>query len=360
VKPAYTGPNLIIVRFGGGVRRVESIDPDHTYAPYFRNELTKRGALFTNMEISQSEGVTTSHGGGTLYILTGRYDEYKDVGNKFLGQRFEARVPTVFEYLRKHYDVPEHETLIINGEDRTDEEFYTFSNHHLFGVNYRSNVLSLYRYKTYLLRQQLQVGALTDAEREAKSAELKQMEAIDYRMAGNDRQSPRIQEFWAHWRGLYGDSGFKNSRGDRLLTDLVLDAMRLLRPKLMMINFNDPDYVHWGNPSHYTEGIRIIDEGIRRLVDAVDADEAYRDRTVFAIVPDCGRDTNPYMAVEFQHHFGSKSSREIFAFLMGPGIAKGVVVDRKVDQIAVARTVGRLMGFEAQFFESDVLEEAFA
>ena len=44
-------------------------------------------------------------------------------------------MPTIFEYLRRHYDVPEHQALIVNGEDRINEEFYTFSNHHLFGVN---------------------------------------------------------------------------------------------------------------------------------------------------------------------------------------------------------------------------------
>src|SRR5678816_2886542 len=121
-KPAYTGPNVIIVRFGGGVRRRETIDPEHTYSPFLCHELTKRGVLFKKMEIDCLEGVETSHGQGTLYILTGRYDKYKDVGGKFLGQRFESKVPTVFEYLRKSYDVPEHQALIINGEDRTDEE----------------------------------------------------------------------------------------------------------------------------------------------------------------------------------------------------------------------------------------------
>jgi hypothetical protein len=41
-KPDYTGPNVIVLRFGGGVRRRETIDPDHTYSPYLCKELTKR------------------------------------------------------------------------------------------------------------------------------------------------------------------------------------------------------------------------------------------------------------------------------------------------------------------------------
>lgn len=359
LKP-YRGPNVIIVRFGGGVRRRETIDPEQTFAPFFRHELCRRGTLFKNMEISSLEGVQTSHGQGTLYLLTGKYDQYKDVGGKFLGERFEAKVPTVFEYLRKQFDVPDHQTLIVNGEDRTNEEFYTFSNHHLFGVRYRSNTLSLYRYKTYLLRRQIAAGRWTGQELEKKRRELAKLEAVDYRHAEPDGQPPVIQEFWERWRAFYGESGLVNPRGDRLLTELALRALNELRPRLIMINYNDPDYVHWGNLTHYTRGISIIDEGLRQLVAAVEADAFYRDNTVFVIVPDCGRDTNPLAAVPCQHHFGSKSSHEIFALLFGPGVARNQVVDKTVDQISVAATIGRLMGFEAAFAEGPVLAEAFA
>src|SRR3954471_3666211 len=150
-RPAYQGPNVIIIRFGGGARRQETIDPLTTYAPFLCHEFAKRGTLFPRMEIDSftpTTGVDTSHGQGTLYIITGKYEKYKDITHKFLAERFEPTVPTLFEYLRKSYAVPDYQTLIINGEDRTNEEFYTFSNHHLYGVNFRSNTLSLYRYKT--------------------------------------------------------------------------------------------------------------------------------------------------------------------------------------------------------------------
>ena len=354
----YSGPNVILVRFGGGVRRRETIEPDTTYAPFLCHEFAKRGTLYTNMEISQFEGIETSHGQGTLYVLTGKYESYKDIAGRFLGQRFEAPVPTIFEYFRKAYDVPEHQTLIVNGEDRTDEEFYSFSNHHLFGVEYRSNVLSLYRFKTYLLRRQIERGAFADAELKKQRRELAKLEELDYRVhQDRRRQSAEIETFWERWRQFYGESGFVNPRGDRLLTELALRAMKELRPKLMMINYNDPDYVHWGNASHYTRGIAVIDQGLRRLVEAVDADEEYRHNTVFVIVPDCGRDTSPMASVPFQHHFHAHS---IFAAIVGPGMARGHVVDRPSDQVSVASTIGQIMGFDAAFAEGPVLEEALA
>ena len=356
----YRGPNVVIIRFGGGVRRRETIDPQNTYAPYFLHKFAKRGTLYTNMEISEFKGVDTSHGQGTLYILTGKYNSFKNVSTHFLGERFESHVPTVFEYFRKEYDVPEYQTLIVNGEDRTDEEFYSFSNHHLFGVNYRSNVLSLYRFKVYLLQQQIESGNFAGKQLEKKLKELRELEKIDHRVTGPEAQAPEIQAFWARWREFYGDSGFVNPRGDQLLAELAVRAIRELRPKLLMVNFNDPDYVHWGNPVHYTRGISVIDQAIERIVATVEGDDEYRGNTIFVIAPDCGRDNNMLMDVPYQHHFNTKSSHEIFALLMGPGIAAGQVVDHSVDQIQIASTVGKMMQFQTTHTESAILEEAFA
>src|SRR5947209_986334 len=69
-------PRVILVRFGGGVRRLETItDPEHTYCPFVYHELFKRhGILFKDVEIESP--YTTSHGEGTLYILTGKYAEF--------------------------------------------------------------------------------------------------------------------------------------------------------------------------------------------------------------------------------------------------------------------------------------------
>src|SRR5215470_17244343 len=63
----YRGPNVIIVRFGGGARRRETIDPQYTYAPFLCREFARRGTLFPQMQIDSFTplvGVDTSHGQG--------------------------------------------------------------------------------------------------------------------------------------------------------------------------------------------------------------------------------------------------------------------------------------------------------
>lgn len=391
----YDGPNVVIVRFGGGVRRQETIASDETYSPFLKKVLAPQGVLFPRMEIAKwvdlgadrgRAELNTSHGEGTLNILTGRYGVYEDVDDRFLGARFEPEVPTLFEGLRKRFAVPPHQAMIVNGEDRLDEEFYTFSNHLGFGIDYRATVLSLYRYKVSVLRDDLASGRYQEESPEA----VEKLEAL-YKLESQDRRNPfrtvvetkggkgdpklafladrvesdpastpELRRFWNAWSDYYGRTGLINPRGDRLLTTLSLWAMRLLQPRLMMVNFNDPDYVHWGNASHYTRGVSIVDDGLRQLWEFAESDPFYRGRTVFIIVPDCGRDSNPFMAVPFQHHFNSKSAHEIFLLAVGPGIERGRVVDREVGQNSVARTVAQLMGFPMPHAEGDTLAEVFA
>lgn len=371
--PDYKGPNVVLIRFGGGVRRLETVmEPEHTtYCPFVYHELGKKhGLVFPKVEIHNAPGIETSHGQGTLFLLTGQYDTYKDIGNKFLGARFEAKVPTLFEYLRRSYNVPEHQALIVNGEDRLDEEFYEFSSasHLGFGVHYKSVTLSLYRFKTWLLWHELREGKLTGKARQEKLKQFLEMEHKDYRVAKRSDGSiekdtywagKELDGFWERWKNYYGKTGLVNPRGDALLTELAIRSIRELRPKLMMINYNDPDYVHWGPPSFYTRAISTIDHGIRQLWDVCQMDEEYRDNTVFVIVPDCGRDNSRGSAVPFQHHFGGRSAREIFAVVAGPKkyVPRSVAaVDKVQTQIRVTSTVGKLMGFKVSHAQAEALE----
>jgi hypothetical protein len=354
--PVYRGPNVIIVRFGGGVRRRETIAPGTTFAPFLSNVLAKRGVLIPSMTIAALEGVDTSHAEGTLNILTGRYRAYRNADSRLLAQHLEPTEPTIFEYLRRAFDVPAHQALLVNGEDRPQEEFFSYGVHKSHGIAYRSEVLSLYRFKLWKLRKRLSQRAGSERELDAARKELGELERHDYRGAGPG-QAPQIEAMWQRWHDYYGDNGLKNPRGDSALTELAIWALRHLRPRLMMINYQDPDYVHWGNATHYTRAIAVIDHGLERLVSAVDANSEYRERTVFIIVPDCGRDANPLLSVPFQHHFNSRSAHEIWTLVVGPGIAKGRVLDKPVDQSGIAPTIGAIMGFSAYRAEGQALHE---
>ena len=76
---------------------------------------------------------------------------------------------------------------------------------------------------------------------------------------------------------------------------------------------------------------------------------------MLVVTPDCGRDANPLLGVPFQHHFNTDSARETWAVIAGPGVVRGRVLDRVVDQSAVAPTIAALMGLRAHRAEGEAL-----
>jgi len=365
----YKGPNVIIIRFGGGCRRREAIEPDTTYAPYLLNTLAPRGVLFKNMMIDSlqpTQGVDTSHGQGTIYILSGSYRKLGNAGGDGLAERFVPSAPTLFEYFRSPFNISAHETLVINSEDRKQEEFLTYSNHLRYGIDYRCQILSLYRYKRFLYPRLLSQGTrdgqqLSPQQRDQITKELRELESIDTRLPTSKNE--QLQGFWERWQAHYGETGFKNPRGDRLLTELALRSMQdgQIQPRMMIVNYTDCDYVHWGIPSHYTTAVAIMDQGLKQIVDAADTLPFYKDNTLFVVVPDCGRDNNPFVDVPFQHHFNSRSSHEIFCLAFGKGVENhGTVVNDVVDQVQIAGAIGSLAGFETPDAETDHLANYLA
>jgi len=329
-------PNIILVRFGGGVRRAETIGTA-SHAPFLRDVLAPAGVLIPDLRIEQIDGSATSHAEGTLNLLTGRYRSWVDAGSGFLDDRLQPVEPTLFETLRDALGLASHEVLLINGEDRPQEEFFTLTPDDHRGFRVKAEMLSLHRFKLWAARADLAAGVEGAADR------VEQLLSVDRRGETPDPSAP-VAGFWQAWADRWGRDGLRNPRGDRLLTELARDAMARLQPRFLMVNYQDPDYVHWGNPAFYTRAIGVIDDGLRTLWMAAQTDPFYAGRTVFVVTPDCGRDANPLMNVPFQHHFNSPEAHRVWAVVAGAGIPAGRVIDRPADQTQIAATIAALMG----------------
>ncbi len=349
-------PNVVIVRFGGGVRRRETIVHATTFSPFLAHHLLDRGTLYADMRINPAPGVATSHGEGTLQILTGRYDPFQNIATGLLGERFEPPAPTLFEYLRAAEGIPAHRALIVNGEDRVQEESLGFSNHPDYGAPLRAELLSLARFRQWLLARRIE----TAGDHEARDLG-RQLAGLRARLGERERaltENPVLADFWARWRAEYGETGRINPRGDALIAELAVRALTELEPRLMLVNFQDPDYVHWGNASFYQRGIAGVDAGLRRIFDAVERLPAYRGNTTLVVVPDCGRDDNPLLRIPYQHHFNSDEARRIWALIVGPVTPAGLRITRPTEQIDVHKTVAALMGFTSRLGDGEPLHEA--
>jgi hypothetical protein len=125
-----TERKLIVILFGGGTRRSESIDdPQHRYIPRLWNEMTPRGTLLTNMRVEHK----VVHPNCTGSIMTGHW-EWDDIDwSKPVAH------PTVFEIYRKARGAPDTKAwafvyasiLAKTGESLAKD----------YGKNYASNVV---------------------------------------------------------------------------------------------------------------------------------------------------------------------------------------------------------------------------
>ncbi|UCG50889.1 MAG: sulfatase-like hydrolase/transferase [Candidatus Latescibacterota bacterium] len=102
----YDGPYVIIVVIDG-LRYTESFgDPTRAHIPYLSNVLAPQGTLFEDF---RNEGRTQTVPGHAA-LLTGTWQSIANDGTERPDQ------PTLFEYFRKSYSVPQDEARIISGK----------------------------------------------------------------------------------------------------------------------------------------------------------------------------------------------------------------------------------------------------
>jgi hypothetical protein len=146
---------------------------------------------------------------------------------------------------------------------------------------------------------------------------------------------------------------------DELSVYIVRRLMREVAPSLLWITLHDIDIAHSGTFSMYLEGIRRSDRLCAELWKAIESEPEYKGKTTMYILPDFGRDSDTDPGGNgFQHHrTGDPLSRTTWMMVLGPGIRKGVVIDRPVESIDLVPTLGARLGFSPRFAQGRALEE---
>lgn len=116
--------NVVLVVVDG-TRQSETVDdPDHAYIPHIWNDLRPRGAMIANF---RNEGKTLTNPGHSS-ILTGTWQQIANDGSE------RPTEPTLFEYYRRHHDVPAKATQIVAGKEKI--KALNYSTHADYGADY--------------------------------------------------------------------------------------------------------------------------------------------------------------------------------------------------------------------------------
>jgi len=334
-------PKAVVVTFGGGARDEETFAPEgQENIPNLVQTLFPQSTFFAQVI---NKGIL-GHYVATASLATGVYETF----NNFAA--VSPHNPTVFEYFRKDLHRRANDAWVVapsNGFNRIGE-----SDHRSYGEGFGAGVIL----PKHLLAWSMS-GGTTGYDHLLRDS----YEAPFYtpELAGNEVEMQKLKEllklsvedFSAHARSL--------ASPDELSVYIARRLMREVAPSLLWITLHDIDIAHSGAYSMYIEGIRRSDRLCVEIWTAIQSEPEYAGRTTMFILPDFGRDSDTDPGGNgFQHHrTGDPLSRTTWMMALGPGIRKGVVVDRPVESIDLVPTLGSLLGFHPRFAQGKALPE---
>ena len=332
----------MVVTFGGGARDDETFTPEgQENIPHLLGELAPRSTFFSQVI---NRGIL-GHYVATASLTTGVYETF----NNFAAVPPDN--PTVFEYFRKGLKRPAFDAWVVapsNGFNRIGE-----SGNRLFGPGQGAGVILPKR----LLAAALSSRGATGYEHLLRDNYETPLYAPE--LGGHEQQLHEIAEildlsvsdFIAHAQNL--------KSADELSVYIARRLMKRLAPSLLWITLHDIDVAHTGAYSLYLEGIQRADRLCGEIWRAIGADAEYAGKTTMFILPDFGRDSDTDAGGNgFQHHrTGDALSRTTWMLALGLGARENFVVDRPIDSIDLAPTLGALLGFDARFSRGKPLAE---
>lgn len=133
-------------------------------------------------------------------------------------------------------------------------------------------------------------------------------------------------------------------RYDAITHTLALEYLLRFHPRLLHIGLGETDEeAHHGQYERLLGALRVVDEELRELWRAINADPELRGRTAIIITTDHGRGSTP--SDWSDHGKGVDGADRIWLFAVGAGIpARGLTSDRTVTQGTAAVTALELLG----------------
>lgn len=336
---------VVLVRFGGGIRRAESIDHKKSMVPFLCHGLLREGTLFSDVWIDRR--MNTGHVHGSLYLSTGGFDGYP---HGLFGGPFIPKRPTLSEYVRKATKGAPTDAILINNSGDISTEFIGFSDHPDYGLSVAPVNVSNWALHRRRIERHLMVatGKRRDDLMKQQAQHLKKMtrEALP--------EHPDVFGLLDRFDREYGE---KTPRGDDLVAELAVRVLQTMSPRFVQVHLQDSDFVHWGPRHLYQRGIRRMDRALHRIWSTIQHHPKRRHDTALVVVPDVGRDAHGSRRIPYQHHDPKDpESHRIWAFYAGPGIKRGKVIDHPHPQVDVAPTIGHLLGIQTPLVKGRVME----
>ena len=147
--------------------------------------------------------------------------------------------------------------------------------------------------------------------------------------------------------GLEAGLGGKGYRDDSETWIQVKRILREFHPRLVMINFKNPDTF----PSEkgwdaYLQAIQQSDDYVYQLWQLLEEDHFYRNQTALYITSDHGRHLDGHEDGFLSHGDDCRGCQHVSLLAIGPDFRKGAVVTEQYELIDLPVTIGKMLGLD--------------
>ncbi|MBK6914153.1 MAG: T9SS type A sorting domain-containing protein [Ignavibacteriales bacterium] len=148
-----------------------------------------------------------------------------------------------------------------------------------------------------------------------------------------------------------------NTENDLNVWDSTISAIDRDHPSLCYILFGQVDHQgHRGDTTKYLGAIRQADSLVFELWNKIQSDPVYANKTTMIVTSDHGRHDEQHGGW-YSHGDYCHGCRHIIFLAIGPDIKTNTIIDVPRDQIDIAPTVGKLLGFSTPLAQGTVLTE---
>ncbi|MFQ5845516.1 MAG: hypothetical protein ACE5JG_11075, partial [Planctomycetota bacterium] len=294
--------HVVVVAFAGGVRSRETIQAPTNVPNLMR--IAESGVICPNVRV-----INNGHFGATMSIFTG-ITEYLGIRENERGHN-----PTLFEYVRKHADVPSN-LVWLSTSGGPQRRNLVYGDHPEYGEKYGANLIDgdgVFNEEFRRVLDRFGRPSVPAPEEEAAVARLQKALRPPVASADGTMNDPetlrKIQKY------ILEEISGRTSRitgpgaGDARAIAVAVSVLRIFRPTLLGVVLTNADIAH-GSYNAYVEVIRRADEQLGRLWDAVQMDPELRDSTTILVLPEFGRDRNLNQRNGLDHGDGSQGGAD--------------------------------------------------
>ncbi len=327
--------------------------------------LQSQGTFFPEVRAT-----TAGHFSGLNTLLTGNTGVTQ-------GLRQKPVFPTIFEYLRRHLNLPASKTWFVGNRIGNSIPLLNYSEHPAYGMQYGANFLAPNVTFSQAGRTHLSNAKVYHPEEEL--APMLQMKyflnntyssngGIELPEIGNtDAEKLAIREFI---RQMYAKQQLGQvvmppvaDNGDLRNVGYACEVMQRFKPALTVVNMDSVDGCH-SNFTGYLRSLHRADHAVGFLWNYIQNNiPEMAGNTIILVAPEHGRNLNPNPIQDendwyaFDH--SDQNSMRVFSMMAGPGVPSGLSVGSETNPVGTLMdnvvTIAEILGCKQEVLSSGLL-----